>query len=68
MKQFTLVLIAFLFCFYDHVFAQEKLDGVYAGCEFSPSPIFGGGMNRRDIAVLFRPDGTFNDVLDRTDW
>jgi hypothetical protein len=68
MKQFTLVLIAFLFCFYDHVFAQEKLDGVYAGCEFSPSPIFGGGMNRRDIAVLIRPDGTFNDVLNRTDW
>jgi hypothetical protein len=68
MKQFTLVLFAFLFCFYDHLFAQEKLDGVYAGCEFSPSPIFGGGMNRRDIAVLFRPEGTFNDVLNRTDW
>jgi hypothetical protein len=68
MKQFTLVLFAFLFCFYDHLIAQEKLDGVYAGCEFSPSPIFGGGMNRRDIAVLFRPEGTFNDVLNRTDW
>ncbi|WP_114939509.1 hypothetical protein [Mucilaginibacter endophyticus] len=68
MKQFTLVLFALLCCFYDHVFAQDKLDGVYAGCEFSPSPIFGGGMNRRDVSVLFRPDGTFNDLLNRADW
>lgn len=68
MKQFLLVLFAFLFCFSDCVFAQGKLDGAYAGCEFSPSPIFGGGMNRTDIAILFRPDGTFNDVLSRTDW
>lgn len=68
MKQFLLVLLAFLFCCYDNVFAQSKLDGVYAGCEFSPSPIFGGGMSRRDISVLFRPDGTFNDVLERADW
>jgi len=68
MKQFLLVLFAFLFCFSDRVFAQGKLDGAYAGCEFSPSPIFGGGMNRTDVAILFRPDGTFNDVLNRTDW
>jgi len=68
MKQFTLVLFALLCCFYDHTFAQDKLDGVYAGCEFSPSPIFGGGMNRRDVSVLFRPDGTFNASLNRADW
>jgi hypothetical protein len=68
MKQFLLILFAFLFCFYDDVFAQDKLDGVYAGCEFSPSPIFGGGMNRTDVAILFRPDGTFNSSLNSADW
>jgi hypothetical protein len=68
MKQFLILLIAVLFCSLDNVFAQTKLDGVYAGCEFSPSPIFGGGMSRRDISVLFRPDGTFNDVLEHANW
>ncbi|MEO3402446.1 hypothetical protein AAFN85_00990 [Mucilaginibacter sp. CAU 1740] len=68
MKQFLLVLFALSFFCSDNLFAQGKLNGVYAGCEFSPSPIFGGGMSRRDISVLFRPDGTFNDVLERADW
>lgn len=40
-----------------------KLNGLYAGCHFSPSPVFGGGMSRTDLIVLFRPDGTFTDQL-----
>ncbi|UOE49298.1 hypothetical protein MTO98_33430 [Mucilaginibacter sp. SMC90] len=68
MKQFLLAALAVFSCCSNDIFAQVKLDGVYAGCEFSPSPIFGGGMNRRDVAVMFRPDGTFNDVLNRADW
>lgn len=68
MKQFLLVLCAFLFCCSDHVFAQTRLDGVYAGCEFTLSPLIGSGMNRRDIAILFRPDGTFNEEMSKADW
>jgi hypothetical protein len=68
MKQFLLLLFAFLFCFYVDGFAQGKLDGVYAGCEFSVSPLIGGGMNRRDIAIMFRPDGTFNEEMGGPNW
>ncbi|MCD8741595.1 hypothetical protein LT679_13350 [Mucilaginibacter roseus] len=33
-----------------------------------PSVTPGGGMNRIDEVYLFRPDGTFNDELDKPDW
>ncbi|MEO3402445.1 hypothetical protein AAFN85_00985 [Mucilaginibacter sp. CAU 1740] len=68
MKQFLLILFAFLFCCADHASTQTRLDGVYAGCEFTLSPLIGSGMNRRDVAILFRPDGTFNEEMSGADW
>ncbi|MEN0055347.1 MAG: hypothetical protein AAGC65_16850 [Mucilaginibacter sp.] len=69
MKFFIIALIAFTFGVYYPAKAQIKsLNGVYAGCEFSPSPIIGGGTSRRDIVVLFRSDGTFNDYMGAADW
>lgn len=44
------------------------LNGVYAGMRFSVSPLIGGGMNRTDIVILFRPDGSFNNELNKPDW
>ncbi|MCC8408985.1 hypothetical protein LJ707_08590 [Mucilaginibacter sp. UR6-1] len=50
-------------------YGQTKvLSGVYAGVKLMPSVTPGGGMNRIDEVILFRPDGTFNDELDKPDW
>ncbi|MFC0518639.1 hypothetical protein ACFFGT_30775 [Mucilaginibacter angelicae] len=69
MKQFKLLLIIALFLFFDSLQAQtSKLSGVYAGCQFSVSPLIGGGMNRKDVVILFRTDGTFNDQMGQPDW
>ncbi|WP_345331636.1 hypothetical protein [Mucilaginibacter defluvii] len=55
--------------FADVVNGQTKtLNGVYAGVKLMPSVTPGGGMNRIDEVYLFRPDGTFNDELDKPDW
>ncbi|GAA4919006.1 hypothetical protein [Mucilaginibacter defluvii] len=46
----------------------KTLNGVYAGLEVVPSAVMGGGMDRYDNAFLFRPNGTFTDKLEETDW
>jgi len=49
--------------------AQTKvLNGVYAGIEVVPGVTMGGGMDRYDNVYLFRPDGTFNDAMEKGDW
>ncbi|MDN3548078.1 hypothetical protein [Mucilaginibacter aquaedulcis] len=49
--------------------AQTKnLNGVYAGIQLTLSAMMGGGMNRQDYVILFRPDGTLNDKMDKPDW
>ncbi|WPU91249.1 hypothetical protein SNE25_18190 [Mucilaginibacter sabulilitoris] len=69
MKLFILILITCTIGVYYRAEAQTgSLNGVYAGCQFTVSPLIGGGMNRRDIVFLFRPDGTFNDQMGQADW
>lgn len=49
--------------------AQRKtLDGVYAGLQVSLSVTPGGAMGRSDNTYLFRPDGTFNHLMNKPDW
>lgn len=69
MKQFKLLLIMTLLLCFDNLQAQTgKLNGVYAGVQFSVSPLIGGGMNRKDVVILFRTDGTFNDQMGQPNW
>ncbi|WP_205509949.1 hypothetical protein [Longitalea arenae] len=51
-------------------FAQRtgKLNGVFAGIEVSQPTVMGQGMQRTDRVIYFRPDGTFNDKLQKADW
>jgi hypothetical protein len=46
----------------------NAVNGVYAGVELTLSTMMGGGMNRNDVVILFRPDGTYNDDLGKPDW
>src|ERR1700743_1261958 len=50
------------------VYAQNSLNGVYAGIETALPTVIGQGMERTDRVFLFRPDGSFNGNLRRTDW
>lgn len=45
--------------------AQTKLDGAYGGSGFFTSV---SGMIRNDIAIYFRPDGTYCNQLGEPDW
>ncbi|RYY61840.1 MAG: hypothetical protein EOO05_04985 [Chitinophagaceae bacterium] len=47
---------------------SQKLTGVYCGVELTISPMMGGGMDRNDITLYLRPDGTFADEMDKPDW
>lgn len=46
----------------------QPLNGVYAGVELRLSVLIGGGMDRVDNVIFFRPDGTFTDKLDKPTW
>lgn len=46
----------------------RSLNGVYAGLQLTLSASMGGGMNRQDYVILFRPDGTLTNKLDKPDW
>jgi len=49
------------------VYSQSaRLNGVYAGVSVMPSVT--GGMDRSDVVVLFRPDGTYNDDMRKKGW
>jgi len=66
-KAARLLLLSLLLVY--HLAAQTHiLNGVYGGIRFSVSPLIGSGMNRTDIVILFRPDGTFNNEMNKPDW
>lgn len=69
MKRSILLLLLCITVIYNKAAAQANtLNGVYAGIRLVVSPLIGGGMNRDDIVILFRPDGTLNDQMDKPDW
>ncbi|GAB2798977.1 hypothetical protein GCM10027275_50920 [Rhabdobacter roseus] len=47
---------------------SQSVEGVYGGVEMSVSAMVGGGMQRSDIVLYLRPDGTFTDALHKPDW
>jgi hypothetical protein len=61
-----ILLTSFLSFSYAAVFAQSKLNTVYAGTEFWPSA--NGGMETFANAFYFRPDGTYCNELGKSDW
>ncbi|MEN0055348.1 MAG: hypothetical protein AAGC65_16855 [Mucilaginibacter sp.] len=69
MKWFIIALIACTIGINNPSAAQTKtLNGVYAGIQLTLSAMMGGGMNRQDYVILFRPDGTLTDKMDKPDW
>jgi hypothetical protein len=46
---------------------SQSIDGVYGGVKLSLG-MMGGGMNRSDIVVYLRKDGTFTDELEKPTW
>lgn len=66
---------AFVFCFLILFFAgvdadaqTKNVSGVYAGIELTLPVTMGAGMGRNDVVYMLRPDGTFNDLLEKPDW
>jgi hypothetical protein len=66
---------AFAFCFLIILFAGidagaqiKNVSGVYAGIELTLPVTMGAGMGRNDVVYMLRPDGTFNDLLEKPDW
>jgi hypothetical protein len=57
-----------LVCAHVQAYPQTTLNGVYAGLQTSLAVTAGAGMNRTDHVVLFRPDGSFDANLHKTDW
>lgn len=47
---------------------SSGVTGVWCGVELTLSPMMGGGMDRTDVTLYLRPDGTFADEMDKPDW
>lgn len=46
----------------------DSINGVYAGVQLQISAWPGGGMGRNDVAIYFRPNGTFTNDLKDPNW
>ena len=68
MKKVAWLLSLSLLTIYNLAAQTHNLNGVYGGIRFSVSPLIGGGMSRTDIVILFRPDGTFSNEMNKPDW
>jgi hypothetical protein len=68
MKKFALILFIFIVLFTGAYSQSKTLNGVYAGIELTLPVVMGAGMNRSDEVIYFRPDGTFTDQLNKSDW
>ncbi|MEO3406528.1 hypothetical protein AAFN85_21620 [Mucilaginibacter sp. CAU 1740] len=68
-KTFAFCLLITLLDGFNLAGAQTKnVSGVYAGIELTLPVTMGAGMGRNDVVYMLRPDGTFNDLLDKPDW
>lgn len=67
--KYMLQTVAALLVLVTATYAQTRtLNGVYAGIRVTPAVVMGGGMNREDIVIYFRPDGTYTYDLHKPDW
>lgn len=66
-KSFLFLTIAFIIINKTSSCQSNGINGVYAGVELSISPMMGGGMDRTDVVILFRKDGSFTDKLKEPD-
>lgn len=46
----------------------DSISGIYAGVQLQISTWPGGGMGRNDVAIYFRPNGTFTNDLKDPNW
>ncbi|GAB3711076.1 hypothetical protein GCM10027592_48300 [Spirosoma flavus] len=60
--QFILLVNLILSC------KADSINGIYAGIQLQISAWAGGAMERRDVAVYFRQDGTFTNDLKDKNW
>jgi len=67
MKAFVLGLLITLFAGVNAGAQPKNVSGVYAGIEITLPVTMGGGMGRSDVVFQLRPDGTFNDLLEKPD-
>lgn len=68
MKAFVFGLLITLFAGVNAGAQSKNVSGVYAGIEITLPVTMGGGMGRSDVVFQLRPDGTFNDLLEKPDW
>ncbi|RYY54621.1 MAG: hypothetical protein EOO09_13660 [Chitinophagaceae bacterium] len=63
-----LFIVCAMFQFSCNSQGSSGITGVWCGVELMPSPLMGGGMDRNDITLYIRSDGTFSDEMDKPDW
>ncbi len=68
MKRFYLLCFIYSFTMHTSCSQSSGITGVYAGIELTVSGFAGGGMDRNDIAIYLRGDGSFTDKLGEADW
>ncbi|GAB4002434.1 hypothetical protein GCM10028807_60980 [Spirosoma daeguense] len=60
--QFILLINLILSC------KADSVNGIYAGIQLQISAVAGGAMNRNDVVIYFRSDGTFTNDLKDPNW
>ncbi|WP_234733915.1 hypothetical protein [Tellurirhabdus bombi] len=68
MQRQNALLSIFLFCFIILSCDSSPISGVYGGVKLKMSSWVGGGMERDDVVLYLRPDGTFTDDLSDPNW
>ncbi|GAB3342762.1 hypothetical protein GCM10027299_57870 [Larkinella ripae] len=68
MKRYFVFLQLFILIFLFLSCNSAPIRGIYAGIQLRISAWAGGAMERDDIVLYFRPDGTFTNDLNDPNW
>ncbi len=68
MRLFSFLFLTYLLSFHSSCSQSSSITGVYAGVALTVSGFAGGGMDRSDVVIYLRNDGSFTDKLGEADW